>query len=110
MAFVLPVPLDFMKAVVNAAPYKEFRGARALCGGFSFSGDYGSGLCEVFTSDLSCDCGLLSFALDGGDGLECLDTFALDVNGAVFVDGGGDDAARFICFFKLGGATAELAG
>lgn len=70
VVIVLPVPLDLVHAVIDAATDEYFGRAVALDGGFALSSDNVCGS-RWFTSDFGCDSGFLGVAFDGcSDGMD----------------------------------------
>lgn len=111
MPFVGAVPFNFVEAVVGSSADVEFRWARALGQRFTLSSDNVGGLREWFSGYLGGYGSLLVLPIDGGRyGLDCFDAFALNVDGTVLVDGGGDYLPALVGFFGARRTTTDLAG
>lgn len=91
MAFVLPMPLDFVHAVVKAASDEELCGVLAFNGRFAFAA-FDRTLREGVSGDFGGDYSLLRESVGGsGDRVLSNNVFAAYFNGPVFVHCGVDN-------------------
>lgn len=93
MVDVIPMPLDFVLGVVDAAAYEEPRRAFTFDGFFALAGFDGGSLGPRVTGYFGSNNGLLGDAVDAGsNGLDGLDVLATDIDTAIFIESSVDQA------------------